>query len=178
MNRPTSVTVFGILNIVFAVLGLFALAATAFLFFPEAAALKNPVIQLIHDNPAYAAWMKFSLMLGLAAVVVNLMAGIGLLQLKPWGRLLSIIYAIYSIVMVVVSSVVNYFFLMRPLLDQAAQKQGPEHAAAVGGAIGGMFGSCFGLIYPILLLVFMLRPNVAAAFQPAADQPSTPDTMN
>jgi len=34
--------------------------------------------------------------------------------------------------------------------------------------IGGGIGICLGLIYPILLLVFMLRPTVAAAFQPPA----------
>ncbi len=178
MKRPTSVTVFGILNIVLAALGLFGLLASVFLFFPQAAASKNPVIQLIHDNGAYAAWMKVSLALGFVATVAKLMAGIGLLQLKPWGRQLSIIYAIYAMVMVVVGGVVNYFFLTRPLLEQAAQKHGTEHAAAVGGVIGGTFGSCFGLIYPILLLVFMLRPEVAAAFQPAAGEPSTPETTN
>jgi D-alanyl-lipoteichoic acid acyltransferase DltB (MBOAT superfamily) len=178
MKRPTSVTVFGILNIVFAAFGLFGLLASVFLFFPQAAASKNPVVQLIHDHAAYAAWLKFSLALGLVAVVAKLAAGIGLLQLKPWGRRLSIIYAIYAMVMVVVGGVVNYFLLVRPLLEQAAQKQGTEHAAAVGGAIGGSFGSCFGLIYPILLLVFMLRPEVAAAFEPASAEPSTPETTN
>jgi hypothetical protein len=30
-------------------------------------------------------------------------------------------------------------------------------------------------IYPILLLVFMLRSDVAAAFQPAPGAPSTPE---
>jgi hypothetical protein len=27
-------------------------------------------------------------------------------------------------------------------------------------------GGCFGLIYPVLLLIFMLLPKVAAAFRP------------
>jgi hypothetical protein len=30
-----------------------------------------------------------------------------------------------------------------------------------------MVGGCFGLIYPVLLLIFMLMPKVAAAFRPA-----------
>jgi hypothetical protein len=63
-----------------------------------------------------------------------------------------------------VGTVVNYFFLMRPMLEQAHQKQGPEAVGAMAGAIGGTIGGCFGLIYPILLLVFMMRPNVVAAF--------------
>lgn len=178
MKRPTAVTVFGILNIVLAVFGIISLVTMIFLFLPQAAATNNPVVQLIHDNAAYAAWIKLSLALGLVATMAKLVAGIGLLKLKPWGRQLSIIYAIYAMLMVVVGGVVNYFLMVRPLLEQAAQKQGAEHAAAVGGAIGGTFGSCFGLIYPILLLVFMLRADVAAAFQPASGEPSTSETKN
>ena len=170
MQRPTSVTVFGVLNIVFAVFGIFGLIVSVVLFLPQTHS-NNPVIQLIHDNQAYAAWLKFSLALGLVAVVVKLSAGIGLLRLKPWGRQLSIIYAIYAIGMVIVGAVVNYFFLLRPLLEQAQQKHRPEAAGAIGAAIGGTFGSCFGLIYPILLLVFMTRPVVVAAFRPVDNLP-------
>jgi hypothetical protein len=177
-KRPTSVTVFGVLNIVFAIFGLFALIVSVMLFLPHAD-IKNPVIQLIHDNPAYAAWMHASMALGLLAAAAKLAAGIGLLKLRPWARQLSIIYAIYAMVMVVVGTVVNYFFLLRPMLEQAHQKQGPEAVGAMAGAIGGTIGGCFGLIYPILLLVFMVRPNVVAAFsgsippgeQPAGNQP-------
>jgi hypothetical protein len=166
MQRPAAVTVFGILNIVLAVLGIFGLIGSMMLFLPQAASLHNPVIQIIHDHPAYSEWMNFSTGLGLLASGAKLLAGIGLLQLKSWGRQLSIIYSIYAIVMVVVGAVVNYLFLMRPLLEQAQQKHGPETAAAIGGAVGGAFGGCFGLIYPILLLVFMTRPSVVKAFQP------------
>ena len=117
--------------------------------------------------------MKISIVLGLLVSLALLAAGIGLLMLKPWARIVSILYAIYSIVMLIVGSVVNYFFLIQPLLQQAQQKQGPEAAGAVGGAIGGMFGSCFGLIYPVLLLIFMLRPNIKAAFG-QTDAPTRP----
>ena len=37
---------------------------------------------------------------------------------------------------------------------------------AIGGAIGSSIGGCFALIYPVLLLIFMTRPKLAAAFQP------------
>ncbi len=164
MQRPTAVTVFGVLNIVFAVFGIIGLMASVVLFLPQSALAHNPVIQLIHDNPAYGMWIKLTIGLGFLATGAKLASGIGLLLLKPWARLLAIGYAIYAIGMVVVGSVVNYFFLMRPLLEQAQAKQGPEAAAAIGGAIGGTVGGCFGLIYPVLLLVFMLRPNVVAAF--------------
>jgi len=171
MQRPTAVTVFGILNILFAVFGIFGVLASLALFAAAGASSNNPVIQLINDSPAYAAWMKIAIVLGVVVSAALLAAGIGLLRLKPWARIVSIIYAIYSLVMVPVSAVVNYFYLIQPMLAQAHQKQGPEAAGAIGGAIGGTFGSCFGLIYPILLLIFMFRANVVAAFQPAPGNP-------
>ena len=167
MKRPTAVTVFAILNIVFAAFGILGVLGSVMLFAATEATSKNPIIQIIHDNPTYAAWMKISIVLGLLISGALLAEGIGLLQLKPWARVLSIIYAIYSIVMVPVGSVVNYFFVVQPMLQHAHGAQGPEQAAAIGGAIGGMVGGCFGLIYPVLLLIFMLMPKVAAAFRPA-----------
>jgi len=170
MQRPASVTVFGILNIVFAAFGILALFASVFLFLPQANT-QNPVIQIIHDSPTYAAWMKLSIVLGAVVCVVLLAAGIGLLRLKPWAHTVSIVYGIYAIVMGLVGMVVNYFFLVQPMLAQAQQKQGAAAAGAIGGAIGGSIGGCFGLIYPILLLIFMTRANVVAAFRPTSGQP-------
>jgi len=173
MQRPTSVTVFGILNIVFAALGIVSVLAMVALFAVVGNTSNNPVVQVIHNNPAYAAWMKFSIALGLLAAAVLLVAGIGLLILKPWARILSIAYAIYAIVMVLVSNVVNFIYVLQPLAQQAHEQSGPQAAAVMGGMIGGFFGSGLGLIYPILLLIFMFRPNVAAAFcpQPSTSQP-------
>jgi len=167
MQRPTAVTVFGILNLVFAALGIFGVLGSVMLFAAVGDTSKNPVIQIIHDNPTYAAWMKISIPLGLLSSAALLAAGIGLLQLKPWARLLSIVYALYALVMVLASTVVNYVFLLQPMMQQAHGKSGPEAGAAIGGAIGGMIGGCFGLLYPVVLLIFMLLPKVSAAFRPA-----------
>jgi hypothetical protein len=167
MQRPTTVTVFGILNIVFAALGVFGMIATIALFYLPADS-NNPVIKLIHENPAYAAWIKACIPLGLLSCAVLLAAGIGLLRLKSWARTLSIAYAIYALVFGIVGMVVNFIFVTQPMIDQAHQQQGPEAGGAMGAAIGGSIGGCFGLIYPVLLLIFMLRPTVVAAFRPPA----------
>jgi len=171
MQRPTSVLVFGILNIVFAAFGVFGLIASfAILFLP--ADSNNPVIKIMHENPLYSAWLKLCIPLGLLSCAALLAAGIGLLCLKSWARTLSIAYAIFAIVFGILGMVVNFIFLVRPLLEQAQQQHGTEAAGAIGGAIGGTIGGCFGLIYPVLLLIFMSRPKVAAAFQPPpAPQP-------
>ena len=164
MERPTSVTVFGILNIVFAAFGIIGTFASLALFSANADT-NNPVIKIIHENSSYAAWMKICIPLGAIVCIALLAAGIGLLKLKPWARILSIAYAIYAIVFGIIGLVVNYFFLVQPMLQQAQGQQGPQAAAAIGGAIGGCIGGCFGMIYPILVLIFMTRPKIIAAFQ-------------
>ena len=163
MQRPTSVTVFGILNIVFGVIGGLGTAASLFLFALPASS-NNPMVQIIHENATYAVWLKVSVALGLLSCAMLLAAGIGLLRMKNWARLLSIGYAIYAIGFGVLGGIVNFLFVFRPLLERAREQHGPEAAGAIGGAIGGSVGGCFGMIYPILLLIFMLRPNLKAAF--------------
>jgi hypothetical protein len=170
MQRPTSVTVLGVLNIVFGIFGFLAIIVSAIsLFAVSSDSTNNPVLQIMRNSPGYAAWMKISIPLGVLVSCVSITAGIGLLKLKSWGRSLSIGYGIYSIVACLLGTVLSYLFIMRPLLEQASQKQGPEAAALIGGAVGGTVGSCFGMVYPILLLIFMFRPNVVAAFRPPAE---------
>jgi hypothetical protein len=130
MNRPTSVTVFGILNIVFAAFGILSVLGSVMLFAATAATSKNPVIQIIHDNPTYAAWLKVSVGLGLIASVALLAAGIGLLKLKPWARMISIVYSVYSFVMIPIGIAISYVYVTQPLLAQAHASQGPEAAGA------------------------------------------------
>ncbi len=84
MNRPTSVTVFGILNLLFAVLGLVGAFISALMFLlPQPQGLKNPMLDLIHKNDAYATFAKVSMIVGVAAAIVLALAGAGLLLMKP-----------------------------------------------------------------------------------------------
>ena len=173
MHRPAAVTTFGILNIFFAVFGVVGLAASmAMLAMPETTA--NPVVQIMRNNPAFATWMKISVPLGAVACIVLLAAGIGLLRMKEWGRKLSLAYAVYAIIAGLAGTLVTFIFVIRPLLEKAQTTQGPEAAGAVGGAIGGSVGGCFSLIYPVLLLIFMTRPKLVAAFRSPQEPPELP----
>ena len=165
MQRPTSVTVFGILNIAKAGFGMFSTIISIALLLAQADS-NNPFIKMLHENPAYAAWMELCIPLGLLSCTVLLAAGIGLLCLKSWARKLSIAYAIYSICMRILGTAINATFLFQLLLKY--QEHSRVAGLAMFGLIGGCVVVCLGLIYPILLLVFMLRPNVVAAFQPSA----------
>ena len=167
MNRPMSVSVFGVLNIIFGAFGLLGVLMSAPTFFSKAADSKNSVIQVMNHSPTFAAWMVISAVLGALASAALLAAGIGMLQLWPMARKVSIGYAIYSMVMTPLGVIMELVFVLPVLTAQAHQQQGPAAAAVVGGTIGSMFGSLLGLTYPVLLLIFMLRRNVIAAFDPA-----------
>ncbi|HEX8204058.1 MAG TPA: hypothetical protein VF590_26515 [Isosphaeraceae bacterium] len=172
--RPTAVTVFGILNLVFGGLGLACTPVNLmFLFMPAPPPGRNIAVDLMTSSPTYRATIIVFSVLGMAAAAVEIVAGIGLLRLRPWGRTLSLGFASYSIVAIVVGLAVNYVFLIRPLLAAARAANNPAATGgAVGGVIGGLASGVIGLIYPVLLLFFMTRPRIARAFAAkGADDP-------
>jgi hypothetical protein len=173
MQRPVSATVFGALNIVFALFGVFSLFMSIALFSAEGPSA-NPMVKIIRENSAYAGWLKITIPIGIIACAVLMACGIGLLLMKRWARKLSIGYAIFAVVFGLIGMAINVAFLLLPMIQQAQQQHGPEAAAAIGGAIGGTFGGCFGMIYPILLLIFMTRPKIVAAFNASAMPPALP----
>ena len=167
MERPTPVSVIGILNIVFGVYALFGVCMTlAMQSFMDIE--KNPVLKLMHDNPSYSAWVKITIPLGFIAGAILIAAGIGLLRLAEWARRLSIGYAVYAILMATAVSVTNYIFILRPAFADG------QNAGAVAAGIGAVFGGVFGLAYPIVLIVFMTRANIVSAFRPPAAPPNLP----
>ena len=168
-QHPTAATVFGILNILFGVMGLCGLAMTVVLLFvpfnPQMTK-DNPALQLMEENAFYRTFNQVGILLGFVAAVVLIIGGIGLLQTKPYGRSLSIGYGIYAVVACLLGTILNVVFVFPALLEKAnAAGGGPASAAAYGGIGGGVFGACVGLIYPSLLLYFMYRPNIVAAFK-------------
>jgi len=172
MQRPTSVTVFGILNLAFGALGLCGVVFTLASFaIPQNPRMVNPVLDLMHKNAGYRMFLQVTTGLGLIATLALILSGAGLLKLQPWARTVSIVYGVYSIGMGVAGVAVNYFVLLQPLMKQAgAMPAGPQRAGLIGGAIGGTLGGCLGVIYPVVLLVFMFRPTVVRAFQRNEEQ--------
>ena len=163
MQKPTSVVVFGVLNLLFAVLGFFGTIGSTLILLGMNTS--NPVYWIMQESAPYRMFMYVSVPLGLLFIGVLALAGVGLLTSKPWGRTASIAYAVYALVMGVIGGIVNAVFLVGPLVEQASAGGGPEAVGAAGGAAGGMLGTCFGLIYPIVLLIFMFRKNVVDFFR-------------
>jgi hypothetical protein len=168
-QKPTAATVFGILNILFGVFMLCGLVVSTVVFFiPMNAQMtaNNPALQLMQDNAVYRTFTQLAVLLGFVATVVQIVAGVGLLTLRPYGRTLSIGCGVYSIVMNLLGTAVNILFVFPALIENAnAAGGGPAAAGAWGGVIGGVIGGFGGLIYPGLLLYFMYRPNMVAAFK-------------
>jgi hypothetical protein len=170
MQRPASVNIFGVLNFVFAAFAVIGLMASVTLFSLPGDP-SDPVIKLLHENASYAVWLKICIPLGVLSCAALLAAGVGLLSFKPWGRTLSIAYAIYAIVFVVVGMGVNLILMIQPLSEPAPRRAELAAAGAIGGPLSGTVGGLFWVVYPILMLVLMLRPKMAAAFRlPAPPQ--------
>jgi hypothetical protein len=164
MQRPTAVSVFGVLNIAFAAMGVMGMFAGLALLRMNTDS-NNPAIRAMEDSPGYRMWIQMSVPLGLLSSIALLVSGIGLLMMKNWSRLLAIIYAIYALVLAMIGIAVTVTCLLIPMLDRAVHQSSAEAAGAIAGAIGAMIGSVFALIYPILLLVFMTRRTVVGAMR-------------
>jgi hypothetical protein len=161
MQRPMTLTVFGILNIAFGALGVLCTPFSLFglLIRPDA---RNPLAQVIQDNLFYRYWMIGSVVMGVIASAVLLTAGIGLLRMQNWGRLVSLGYAVYAIVAGLAGIVVTLVVLL-PALKPQGNSDPAAMAGMIGGVAGGLIGGCVALVYPILLLIFLNRPKVRAA---------------
>jgi hypothetical protein len=161
MQRPTSVTVFGVLNLVFGVWGALGIAMAAVILFSGAFPVGAAGIP---SSPFLDVWSRSMLLAGLVASGVLFAAGIGLLRMRPWARIASIGYAMYSVVTTVAGLTVNWLFVFRPMLAQLPERGSPETVGAMIGVIGSFVGGLLGMIFPVLLWYFMTRRQVVAAF--------------
>ena len=176
MKRPTSVTVFGILNIVFAVIGMCGVAVTAaqpaIQQAMEQAAKDNgqevkqdPVQKLLAADPKVRLIGNISTGSGVVVTLVLLISGVALLLMRPWGRTLSIVCAVYDILSKIALSALSFWFIQSAL---EGQEEVPAEIPV--GTLQGIFAfsfGCsliFGLVYPIVLLIFMFRTTVTEAF--------------
>jgi len=150
-----SVTIFGILNIGLSILNLFSLVAVP--------VIKEHVNTPV--NPAYDQWLKISHVVTGGNTAMLVAAGLGLLYLQNWARILSIIYSVIAIA----SSIVYAVVYVPVLKSMVAQSMGGANAQGAG--LVAIFATLvtveWGLVYPSLLIAFMTRPKVVAAFNPA-----------
>lgn len=165
--RPASVTVLGVLNIVFGVLGLLGIVASAIVQYSGMVPALHEAHHFEHGG-LIATWTNLMLLVGIAGGIGLTVSGIGLLRLRHWGRTLALIYVLLAVVSTVATSVMQSVLVIRPLLADSEALADPEVSATLLGAIFGVVGSIIGLIYPLLLWYFLTRPRVVAAFDAAS----------
>jgi hypothetical protein len=120
----------------------------------------NPIMELT-NTPIYYGYTLVQMVFNVIATILLLVSGFGLLAGKPYGRTLSIIWAICSIVMALVGMVFVIMYLVLPMMERVnAMDDGPDKMAFMFGGIGAGIGGACGLIYPIVLLIFMMRAPV------------------
>ena len=146
-ERPTAVTVFGILNIVFGSLGLLCVPVGLIAIF----AMPNAM----NTAGSNTVWMLLSGVVGLACTIFLIVVGIGLLYQKAWARTGSLVYGWFAIIWGIIGAGLNIW-----LMTSRVEAYSPS---IIPSMIGGVFGGLIGLIYPILLIIFMRRPSVRNA---------------
>ncbi len=163
-QRPVIATVFGILNLVFGILGVCGNIAGIGLFAFIAsgaidANMRNEMNLQQFEDPVYFAMLSAQMVLNGILSIVIIISGIGLLKFKAWGRKLANFYAVAYLILLVAGVAFNVVFTLLPAINEANNPGAdPEKVgAAVGGVVGGVFGICFGVIYPICILIFLNR---------------------
>lgn len=175
LMKPTSVTVFGILHLIFGAFSLCGIGFSLLIFvvpdlFQQPGMAQNPALDLMNNNDGYRVFLAVSLVVGLVATVILLIAGLGLLNGKPFGRRLSIVYGWYGVVSTVAGCAANFYWSFGPTLEMIQNlPEGPEKFGATFGLVAGLIGSALGLVYPVLLLVFMNRTIVIDYFRERAE---------
>ncbi|MEA2708620.1 MAG: hypothetical protein QOF78_1221 [Phycisphaerales bacterium] len=164
--RPTSVTVLAIIGIIFAALRIVCVPMGLIPFFVSMAA--NPVIDAYRNDSTLMAFLVTSGILTFILAVVLLLGCIGALGLKPWARRLLVRFSIVQIAFELIVAVFQIALVIPRITADLGP--GPTASQATAGTIGGILGAMFGLIVPVLLLVFMTRPHVVAAFEHAPTQ--------
>ena len=166
-ERPTSVTVIAVINLVLSCLGVLFLTAAIVMrlgLVTLPGMEDSPKFQLMQENVGYRLMTDVMTGLGLVVTIIIIAASIGMFTLKPWARLTTIGWGVYGIVTGLLTMGVDHMLVVNPTLEQYAGK--PEYSAvvvsiAVGYTIAAVF---FG--YYLLMIFMLMRSHVVRAFTP------------
>ena len=187
-KKPVSVVVIAVLQIVFGALGACGALTTlsglqqslqSLNQQPQANAPGQPKIsqqdvqkKFEEKIPHFDVIQKGEAAVNLVVSLIMLASGIGLLKLQQWGRMLAILYGILSIALHLWAVVFAFAFVMPAFTeltnemtaqfgkDAALFAQIIQYSVMAAFVIGALL-----VIYPIIVLLIMLRPAVRAAFR-------------
>lgn len=136
-------------------------------------AANNPAIGMIqHMNKEVPNWLAIDIARSSAVILLSaliIVAGVGLLMQKSWGRWLTIIVSAALIVQQIIYTIYQFTTLM-PAMERWAKTQPGAGGMMFGGGpaqqVGGVFGTILVLLFPLAFLVIMLLPATGAALAP------------
>lgn len=150
-KRPISPKVFGILSIVFALIGVAGGIVNLLFNF------NSPQQQEIMNQLGYSMrYMVISQAVGFFFALCLMWIGIALVKYKNAGRIGFNIYAWLTIVSTIAHSIYAAVMLFRLVETDDPM----SNAIIVGGLIGGIVGSAVSLLFPVLGLIFLNRETV------------------
>ena len=169
-NQPPSVLAIAILSLIAGLLGscgnLAAVSWPFAEFFLENAFGEDASSGIDFGKrwPELAQWALA--VLSLVPSFLLIVAGVGLLRLRVWGRYLTLVCASIAIV-ISIASLALFYYDLTASHDDLAQEMGPEGAVAITSA-SVIFGTLFdvlAIVYGIAALAVLLRPSNAAVFR-------------
>jgi hypothetical protein len=159
-GRPTSVTVIAIIGIVLGGLGSLCMPFALIPYFVNLG-MPNPVIDAIKNDDALFGWTIFSTVVSWALAILELTCSIGSLSLKEWARKGLLGWAVASLAMALVGTILNFLWLF-PKMNALTGPAAP--GAQIGQYVGMGVGVLLGVALPLVVLYFFTRPKVVAAF--------------
>jgi hypothetical protein len=135
--------------------------------------------QIQQDVPYYLAYSAAALGFGLVLDILLLVSGVGLLNMWGWSRPASLVYACLSLLHKLLCAVylgAIYFPTANAIIEQQAQRPGTVPGFAFGFKLGAFGRAALPLLftpYPILVLILLSLPSVAAAFRAPVEPPDS-----
>jgi hypothetical protein len=186
-ERPPAVLVMGILNLVFGGLGLLnsccgGVSILAMLFWPlpepvpgappqtQGLAIFKPIRDGLLEIPYFKVFSIGGQFFALLTATMLVIAGIGLLRMRKWGRTLSLVYAFAVIAIHTTIVVVQVTYLNKAVAEVMAKMPAPAPGApnlagnTTFNNIVAIATGILAVLYSIALIIVMFLPVVRKAF--------------
>jgi hypothetical protein len=157
--RSTAATTIGVLNIVIASLTLLCWPV-GILVNLVSTSNGSPLSDVL-QRPEVRYGQAVVLGLGMMIAVPMLIAGIGLVRRRNWGRTMAVVCAWCGLVLQAVYFIFMIFTAVLPLFEIAVELDDPATwGGAFGGLIGTVLGACGGVAYDVAVLFVMAKAAV------------------
>lgn len=165
--------IFGILLLLLGLLGL-AGTLTTLVSLSSPSAANNPAWKAMHADPTIHAYTKISVVPGVLTTLGQVIAGIGLIRAREWGRKLAIGLALYAIPASLVGTYMSIFHIVPVLAPALTDMASGSEAAKVAqyGMIGSAaIGAVFAIAFNATVAYMLMRAKVRVFCMAASAKP-------